>query len=372
MVAWSEAAWLSQRRRAVVIGAATAAYLLKRRSNERSRRLFRTPSASIADYVAWGLGMKVEGRDGNIHRIRMNWPVRVASLSDSNFKRRYKVSKARFAEIANNIRSLVEAENHHQARRSSGSSVSAEIKLSAFLRYLAGGHYLDIVDMHGISESTFYQLLTDVPRAINEVYSDEIAFPMEDPQKLEELSQGFYQRSGQTMAGIVGALDGVVLLISKPSLLDVPNPSDHWNRKGHYAVVYQVLVDSKMKIQWFCCKSTGNTNDSVAFDTSSLKRLLDSSPLPYPFFIIGDEAYKSSGHVATPYPGCDLDQEKDAFNFYHSRTRMTVEQAFGLFKNTWRMFSRPSQLALDHFQEVTRAAFRLHNIVIDDKAIEGN
>eukprot|EP00951_Prasinocladus_malaysianus_P018090 scaffold143736_cov17-Prasinocladus_malaysianus.AAC.1 len=226
--------------------------------------------------------------------------------------------------------------------------------------------------MHGISESTFYELLTEVPRAINEVYSDEIHFPLEDPQKLKELSQGFYLRSGQTMAGIVGALDGVVLTITKPSLLDVPNPSDHWNRKGHYAVVYQVLVDSKMKVQWFCCKSTGNTNDSVAFDTSSLKNLLDSHPLAYPFFIIGDEAYKSSGHVATPYPGCNLDEDKDAFNFYHSRTRMIVEQAFGLFKNTWRMYSRPSQLALDHFQEVTRAAFRLHNIVIDDKAVEGD
>jgi hypothetical protein len=84
------------------------------------------------------------GRSKNIIRRCMDWEKRRDSLAEKQFRLRLKLSKSRFAEVADAIRPLLAAKNVNQAVRSSGSAVSAEPQLSAFLRYLAGGHHLNI------------------------------------------------------------------------------------------------------------------------------------------------------------------------------------------------------------------------------------
>ena len=221
--------------------------------------------------------------------------------------------------------------------------------MSAFIRYLEGGNYLDIIDLHGISRKTFYDALQEVAQAISKVCADVVSFPMRDVAKLEELSRDFFVRSGKTIAGCVGAVDGIVLPISQPSLLDVPNPQDYRNRKCPWALVYQVMVDAHLRVTWFSKNNTGNTNDSIAFECSLMSKELEARPMPWPYYIIGDDAYKASTQVVTPHPGTTIEQSKDSFNFYHSRTWMVVERAFGHFKKRWGMYARPSMLCLGHF-----------------------
>jgi hypothetical protein len=100
----------------------------------------------------------------------MKWKDREAQLSDEGFMRRYKVSKAAFRELALKIRPLVGRKaSNRWVVSSSGSGVPTELCLSMTLRYLAGGHVYDIIDLHGVGRSTFYKVLWSTMSAISQV-----------------------------------------------------------------------------------------------------------------------------------------------------------------------------------------------------------
>jgi hypothetical protein len=182
------------RRRAVI--AAAVAYMAVRKCHRRAANA-RFPVV-CEEFVPWGSGARVIGRSENIIRRRMDWEERRDSLTEKQFSLRCKLSKSRFAEVTDGIRPLMKAENVNQAVRSSGSAVSAELQLSVFLRYLASGHHLDIEDMHGISESTFFNVIRDVHAAINYVFDKVVCFDFENG--LEDLPKAFFNRSGGTLA----------------------------------------------------------------------------------------------------------------------------------------------------------------------------
>ena len=47
-------------------------------------------------------------------------------------------------------------------------------------------------------------------------------------------------------------------------------------------------------------------------------------------FLVGDAAYELTEHLLTPFTGSQqLDQGKDAFNFYLSQVQIRIEMAFG-------------------------------------------
>jgi len=69
-----------------------------------------------------------------------------------------------------------------KARRDLGGALAAELKLSVTLRYLAGGSYLDIYQMHGVSRTTFFETISVVCRAITDAYP--LQFPINDPEGL--------------------------------------------------------------------------------------------------------------------------------------------------------------------------------------------
>lgn len=81
----------------------------------------------------------------------------------------------------------------------------------------------------------------------------------------------------------------------------------------------------------------GDTHDSLAFQASSLGRVLAASPLSTGFWIAADDAYASSGGIWTPFSGRQLSSERDAFNFYSTSNRIAIEQTFGQLVARWGM-----------------------------------
>ena len=52
------------------------------------------------------------------------------------------------------------------------------------------------------------------------------------------------------------------------------------------------------------------------------------------WLLAGDAAYELTEHLLTPYTGSQqLDPGKDAFSFYLSQVRITIEMAFGQLTN---------------------------------------
>ena len=96
-------------------------------------------------------------RSADRKRQRMDWNIRIDSLSDKEFIRTYRVNKQLFNEILLKILPAIKSKES-MARSHLNGPVAAELKLSMTLRWLAGGSYLDIYQMHGVSYSQFPHL----------------------------------------------------------------------------------------------------------------------------------------------------------------------------------------------------------------------
>lgn len=304
--------------------------------------------------------VSVVGRIPNRPRQLMDWERRRASLSEKAFKQRYRLSKASFETLNTKIHPHLA---HAERRRGNQHVVPVELCLSMSLRWLAGGSYVDIADMHGVEPSTFYDLLWKTLEAIDKV--EKLNFPIGNADALRGLSEGFYRNNHESLQGCVGALDGIAVRIRKPWLVDDSCPMTFYNRKGFFAVNVQAICDADCRVQWLSCVARGSTHDSTAWAFSSLSSKLEATPLPKGYWIAADDAYPASDQLLTPWPGKSLASEKDAFNYYQSSTRISIERTFGILHARWGVLWRPLTVSLDHALLVVRVCAKLHNICID-------
>jgi hypothetical protein len=170
----------------------------------------------------------IEGRLANRKRKQMVWAERVDSLTSAEFTRRYRIDLEGFNDILEKIRPALES--------GSCKSVPPELKLSMALRWVAGGSYLDVADLHGVNPSTFYgKCLWPTIHAIDEAYELPLLHYLEETKQtgsfeaFENLAEEFDKKSNGMVVGCIGALDGLAVKIEKP---DVTDPSSYYCRKG--------------------------------------------------------------------------------------------------------------------------------------------
>ncbi|KAK3275054.1 hypothetical protein CYMTET_16796 [Cymbomonas tetramitiformis] len=206
------------------------------------------------------------------------------------------------------------------------------------LRYLAGGHYLDIMHLHQVkSHASFYKIIWHVVDVLIMELDDLAEFPIDDPAKLKTLSDGFYELSGQVVRGCVGALDGIAFKIHKPIQDDSMNPMAYWNRKGFFAIVCQAIRDADARFRWFTATAQGSCRDSTAWQMTALAGALKVAGLRLGCWIAADDAYGNSDYLLCPYPGRRLDIPEDSFNYFQSKCRITIERAFGILVARWQI-----------------------------------
>jgi hypothetical protein len=83
------------------------------------------------------------------------------------------------------------------------------------------------------------------------------------------------------------------------------------------------------------------------------------------WIIAGDDAFKTRGHVMTPFAGNSLTVPQRNFNYFLSVLRCVVERAFSLWKGKWGIFWRPLRMHGRHVKLVVEVTARLHNFCID-------
>ena len=119
----------------------------------------------------------------------MVWSERMR-LSDGAFRRRYRMPKATFTSLCDTIAGSI-GEMHVLLGNRVPHGVSVEVQVSVSIRWLAGGPYLDIVDVHGISETTLFQSLHAFLFALVHHPRYKIEFPTEDEEELGKIAEGF-------------------------------------------------------------------------------------------------------------------------------------------------------------------------------------
>lgn len=244
-----------------------------------------------------------------------------------------------------------------------------EISLFCALRWLAGGSYLDIFALTGISVASFYRVCYKVFILIDECPELALKLPT-NAEQCVEVSDGFRSISyKEAITNCIGAVDGYLLRTITPIRKQAGNVKSFYS--GHYqcpGMNIQAVCDHHSRFLFFCISGPGSMNDREAIKESGL--LDDIRNLPEPYVIIADAAYEATEQVVPVFYGISRqDTECDNFNYFASQCRIRIEMAFGLMQMKWGILWRPMRVHLDNVKYIMHAISRLHNFTINERLL---
>ena len=96
-------------------------------------------------------------------------------------------------------------------------------------------------------------------------------------------------------------------------------------------------------------------------EAKTLPGFQDGRPCDY--FFVGDDAFRLRHYLMKPFPSRGLTNAERIFNYRLSRARRTVENAFGILANRFRVLHTCICLHPDNTEAVIIAACTLHNVL---------
>lgn len=194
--------------------------------------------------------------------------------------------------------------------------------------------------------------------------------PQPSQEDLKRISNDFFFK--WQFPNCMGSVDGKHFRIKKPKL----SGSDYYNYKRYFSLVLQGISDADYKFIAIEVGGKGRQSDGGTFHFSILNKLLTNnrynvpppqnlpgSNVSLPYVLVGDEAYPLKPYLMRPYPSSNSNREKTIFNKRLSRARVTIECAFGILSNKWRIFMKCIETNTKHAKLIIKVACLLHNIV---------
>ena len=229
-------------------------------------------------------------------RQRQSWSAFQRDLTDQQFRRYFRMNKGLFRQLCDRIEGCVGAEDfkseqflharlmsppkrsnniYHTHHKSTGGMICGEVKLAVTLRILGGGSYLD---MAMIFKSTFNHANKLFVEVVYQWLCHCSFYPIDgikyvrDEERMAKVATQFAQSSCGIMNGCIGALDGWVVKIKKPTRDNdkVSEPSSFYSRKGYFGLNVQCIVDKQKRVLFRTIKSRGAEHDSTAFKNTHL------------------------------------------------------------------------------------------------------
>jgi hypothetical protein len=199
--------------------------------------------------------------------------------------------------------------------------------------------------------------------AINEV--ETVDFKSQDKDFLNEPEAGFAKRLGDCFCGCVGAVDGLSVAVRKPFLRETIFPAQYKNRKKFFSLNVQALCDSDLRFTHISITCCGSTHDWSSWRLSPLHEEIEQNGLPKGYWIAMDDEYVTSEYYIGPFPGKGIGKVKDTFNFYQSKTRIHIEQAFGVLVCRWGILWPKLECSMKYWSLIVLCCMKLHNICTD-------
>lgn len=141
-------------------------------------------------------------------------------------------------------------------------------------------------------------------------------------------------------------------------------------------MVLQVVSDADYEFSVIEIGGKGRQSDGGTFYFSKLNELLTNnrfnmppliilpgSNILLPHVLVGDEAYPLKTYVMRPFPSSNLDDSRTIFNKRLSRARVTIEGAYGIMTNKWRIFLKAIETDTKYAKLIIKVGCLLHNIV---------
>ena len=321
---------------------------------------------------------------------RILWSSVNERISDIQFRRMFRMSHDCFDSLCQRIISVVgedkfkseayidaflkDKDQMYDAHvETTGGYISGEVKLAIAIRLLAGGDAYDLAVIFDVHFDHCKRILHEV--LVHWVIATGIGDLnmvkyLGDKEAMARVSAGFSLRSNGVLKGAIGALDGWLVRIVRPSWFRhaIKNPTTFFSRKGFFALNVQCIVDDRKKVLWVSYSHKGGSHDSSCFRESKLYVFLESvreELFALGYYILGDSAYAIESFLLPPYDAANPKTSEDDFNFFHSSARITVECAFGEIDLRWGIFWKRLSCSLEHATVIIEGAMRIHNFLVD-------
>ncbi|XP_067637509.1 uncharacterized protein [Eurosta solidaginis] len=233
----------------------------------------------------------------------------------------------------------------------------------------SSAEYRTIGNMVGVGKSTVCEIVlefcTQTWKHLSLTYMP--SFPL-TREKVSKLVQGF---EAVGFPQCMGAVDGCHIEVHPRS----EDATDYYNYKGSYSTILLALVDARYRFIYINVGSQGRCNDSQIFESSTLKTHLEKCPyldemrtpvsgVDVPIFIIGDSAFRFSKMLMKPY-AFQVSQNEDEknFNYFLSKVRRVVENAFGHVKARFRRIGKGIDNQIQNANIIIKACCVLHNFL---------
>lgn len=222
-------------------------------------------------------------------------------------------------------------------------------------------------ELMGVAKSTVSKVVLEVITAIVHILKGKyICFPKGD--ELKRVIQSYKEKWG--FPNCAGAVDGSHIPIIAPTFKHV----DYFNRKGWHSIILQAVVNDRYAFTDLCVGWPGSVHDARVFANSSLYHRGEEGVLfggatveirrdTKPLALLGGHAYPLRPWLMKGYiDNGHLSEEQQRFNYYLSRSRMTVENAFGRLKGRWRCLLKRLDIKTDNVPILITACCILHNL----------
>ena len=166
----------------------------------------------------------------------------------------------------------------------------------------------------------------------------------------------------------LGALDGKHVAIDCPKNAG----SNFYNYKGFHSLVLMAICDANYCFLLVDIGGYGCDNDASLFSQSEMGTAFNQHrmhiPEPenvhgttLPYVLVADEIFPLKTWLMKPYAAKTLDEKKRIYNYRLSRSRRTIENAFGILSARWRIFRRPIRASPATVEKIIKATTCLHN-----------
>ncbi|XP_048259000.1 putative nuclease HARBI1 [Haliotis rufescens] len=223
---------------------------------------------------------------------------------------------------------LIGDELAHPTQRSH--SLPPIIQVLIFLQFVAtGAFHLLVAQSFCISKATAGRCVRRVAELLCRLSSRFIAFPT--GQRSHDVKRTFHAIAG--FPNVLGCVDGTQIKIQTPKV----NEADFVNRKGYHSLNVQMVCDPNFIITNCVANWPGSCHDARIFRESKLCDNLENGV--HDGFLLGDSGYPCRRYLMTPYHNTGNIRHRDRYNYSLCRTRVLIEQTFGILKRRFPCLS---------------------------------
>lgn len=248
--------------------------------------------------------------------------------------------------------------------------ITPEQKLCLVLRFMATGEsHRSLAFQFRISPGYMSLIVQQVLLAIVNRLQN-IVMPAPTEETFSAIAKRYNTK--WNFPNCVGSVDGKHVRIKKP--LDLRSTIT----SNFVSIVLIAIVDADYQFIAIDVGAFGREGDSSVFKKSNFGQAIErgsfnipppatipGTNIQLPHVLLGDQAFPLSTYLMKPFSQAvaAADERKANYNYRLSRARRTVENAFGIMSQYWRIFFTPIAVLPKTVDHVIIASCLLHNLL---------